>query len=210
MRVWRPKNTAYREQHILGTTAFGGGGVTVWGCFSFDCKMDLYVLNGTMTGQKYRDNIIRNIVVPHFDNHRLATRPLFMDDNTRPHRARIVSDYLRQESIDSIPWPAMSPDVIPIEHLCDDIGRNINDRVPACQNLQEMRDALVQEWQSIPLRSLRHFVAQSMRRRVYELLRKRGGLIIFYCTTYMKSSSYKLYKLYTAIVNAFSPRVLLF
>jgi hypothetical protein len=24
----------------MGTTAFGGGGVTVWGCFSFDCKLD--------------------------------------------------------------------------------------------------------------------------------------------------------------------------
>ena len=84
MRVWRPKNTAYKEQHISGTTAFGGGGVTVWRCFSLDCKMDLYVLNGTMTGQKYRDNIIRDIVVPHFDNYRLATRPLFMDDNARP------------------------------------------------------------------------------------------------------------------------------
>jgi hypothetical protein len=41
MRVWRPKNTAYREQHILGTTAFGGGGVTVWGCFSMWCRMNL-------------------------------------------------------------------------------------------------------------------------------------------------------------------------
>ena len=171
--MWRPKNTAYREQYILGTTAFGGRGVIVWGCFSF-CKMDLYVLNGTMTGQKYRDNIIRDIVVPHFDNDRLATRPLFMDDNARPHRARIVSDYLRQESIDSIPWPAMSPDMNPIEHLWDDIGRKINDRVPACQNLQELCDALVQDWQSIPLRTLRHLV-QSMRRRVDELFRKRGG-----------------------------------
>jgi hypothetical protein len=81
---------------------------------------------------------------------------------------------LRQESIDSIPWPAMSPDMNPIEHLWDDIGRKINDRVPACQNLQELRDALVQEWQSIPLRTLRHLV-QSMRRRVDKLFRKRGG-----------------------------------
>jgi transposase len=114
--------------------------------------MDLYVLNGTMTGQKYRD-IIRDIVVPHFDNHRLATRPLFVDDNARPHRAQIASDYLSQESTDSIQWPAMSPDMNPIEHLWYDIGRKINDRVPACQNLQELRDALVQEWQSIPLTS---------------------------------------------------------
>ena len=69
------------------------------------------------------------------------------------HRARIASDYLRQESIDSIQWPASSPDMYPIEHLWDDIGQKINDRVPACQNLQELRDALVQEWQSIPLTS---------------------------------------------------------
>jgi hypothetical protein len=32
--------------------AFGGAGVTVWGCFSPNCKLDLYVLDGTLTGQK--------------------------------------------------------------------------------------------------------------------------------------------------------------
>ena len=36
-RVWRQRNTSFKDNHILGTTAFGGGGVTVWGCFSFDC-----------------------------------------------------------------------------------------------------------------------------------------------------------------------------
>jgi transposase len=41
--VWRQRNTSFQDNHILGTTAFGGGGVTVWGCFSFDCKLDLYV-----------------------------------------------------------------------------------------------------------------------------------------------------------------------
>jgi hypothetical protein len=34
----------------LGTTAFVCGGVTVWGCFSFDCKLDLYVLDGNLNG----------------------------------------------------------------------------------------------------------------------------------------------------------------
>jgi hypothetical protein len=44
--VWRQRNTSCQDNHILGTTAFGGGDVTVWGCFSFDCKLDLYVLDG--------------------------------------------------------------------------------------------------------------------------------------------------------------------
>jgi hypothetical protein len=36
------------------------------------------------------DQLIRDVlqpVVPHFDNHPLATRPVYMDDNARPHRS---------------------------------------------------------------------------------------------------------------------------
>ena len=32
-------------------------------------------------GVKYRDNVLRDIVVPHFDNHGLAHIPIFMEDN---------------------------------------------------------------------------------------------------------------------------------
>jgi hypothetical protein len=47
----------------VGTTAFGGGGFTVWGCFSLNCKIDLYVIGGTLRGQKYRDQILHSLVV---------------------------------------------------------------------------------------------------------------------------------------------------
>jgi hypothetical protein len=55
--------------------------------------LDLYVLDGNLTGQKYRDNVLAPRVVSHFDNHALADRPMFMDDNARPHRARIVQHF---------------------------------------------------------------------------------------------------------------------
>jgi hypothetical protein len=126
----------------LVTTAFGGRGVTVWGCFSFDCKLDLYILDGNLTGQKYRDNVLAPHVVPHFDNHALADRPMFMDDNARPHRARIVQHFLQQEAVQTIPWPAMSPDMNPIEHAWDFIGRKINQRNPKCQSIDELRTAI--------------------------------------------------------------------
>ena len=50
-------------------------------------------------------------VVPHFDNHSLADRPMFMDDNACRHRARIVQHLLQQEVVQTFPWPAMSPDM---------------------------------------------------------------------------------------------------
>jgi hypothetical protein len=45
----------------------------------------LYVIDGTLRGQKYRDQILRSLVVPHFDGHPLASRPILMDVNARPH-----------------------------------------------------------------------------------------------------------------------------
>ena len=124
---------------------FWGWGVTVWGCFSFDCKLDLYVLDGNLTSQKYCDNVLAPRVVPHFDNHALADRPMFMNDNARPHRARIVQHFLQQEAVQTIPWPAMSPDMNPIEHVWDFIGRKINQRNPKYRNIDELRTAILQE-----------------------------------------------------------------
>ncbi|GFS91013.1 transposable element Tcb2 transposase [Trichonephila clavipes] len=42
---------------------------------------------------------------------------LFMDDNTRPHRANIVDECLQSEDITRINWAAYSPDLNPIEHV---------------------------------------------------------------------------------------------
>jgi len=69
---------------------FGGGDETVLQCFSFNCKLDLHVLQGNPDGGTYRDNVLSAQVVPHFDNHALADRLIVTDDNTSPHRARSV------------------------------------------------------------------------------------------------------------------------
>jgi hypothetical protein len=113
-------------------------------------------------------------VVPHFDNRALADRPMCMDYNARPHRARIAQHFLQQEAVQTIPWPAMSPDMSPIEHVRDFIGRKINQRNPKCQNIDELRTAILQEWQQFPQERFRRLV-RSMTRRVTELHIKRGG-----------------------------------
>jgi hypothetical protein len=49
----------------------------------------------------------------------------------------IVQHFLQQEAVQTIPWPAMSPDMNHIEHVWDFIGRKINQRNPKCQNIDE-------------------------------------------------------------------------
>ena len=63
--------------------------------------------------------------------------------------ARVCQDFLNQNHVRVLPWSALSPDLSPIENLWDELGR----RVRHCQNppetLQEVRDALVYEWNNI-------------------------------------------------------------
>ena len=60
----------------------------VWGCISHDYKLDLVTIQGNLTGDQYIRDVLQPVVVPHFDNHILATRPVYMDNNARPHRSR--------------------------------------------------------------------------------------------------------------------------
>jgi hypothetical protein len=60
----------------------------VWGCISHDCKLDLVTIQGNLTGDQYIRDVLQPVGVPHFDNHPLATRPVYMDDSARPHHSR--------------------------------------------------------------------------------------------------------------------------
>ena len=99
---------------------------------------------------------------------------MFMDVKARPHEARIVQHFLQQEDVQTIQWPAMSLDMNPIEHVWDFIGRKINQRNPKCQNIDELRTAILEEWQQFPQERIRRLL-RSMTRRVTELHNKRGG-----------------------------------
>ena len=84
------------------------------GCISHDCKLDLITIRGNLTGDQYNRDVLKPVVVPHFDNHPLAARPMFLDDNTRPYRA---TAYLQSEAVTFLPWPARSPNLNSIENV---------------------------------------------------------------------------------------------
>ena len=56
----------------------------VWGCLSHDDKMDLVNIQGSLTGERYIHDVLEPVVLSHFENHPLTTRPVYMDDNARP------------------------------------------------------------------------------------------------------------------------------
>jgi transposase len=174
MRVWRHKNTAYTPRNIQPTVPYGGGSVMVWGCISHDCKVDLVIIQGNITGDQYIRDVLQPVVVPHFDNHPLATRPVYMNDNARPHRSRVVTAYLQSEAVTPVPWPAMSPDLNHIEHIWDILGRRMHAREPPVQNIRQLEAVSHREWQQLSQQDIRRLTG-GMRRRVEAVIQARGG-----------------------------------
>ncbi|GFX00917.1 transposable element Tc1 transposase [Trichonephila clavipes] len=69
----------------------------------------------------------RQVLLPHVRLFRGAIGPdfIFMDDNARPHRTLAVEELLESEDIPRMDWPAYSPDLNLIEHVCDALERRI-------------------------------------------------------------------------------------
>ena len=70
---------------------------------------------------------------------------MLMQDNARPHTARIDTQYLDDVEIRKMDWPSRSPDLNPIEHVWDMMGRKIRNRVSAPSNLEQLKEALTKE-----------------------------------------------------------------
>ena len=170
LRVWRRSGERYADANVIRRVAHGGASVMVWAGICHGQRTRLHFIDGNLNGQRYRDEILRPIVVPFVRLHHLT----FQQDNARPHVARICMDFLGEEDIDVLNWPPYSPDMSPIEHLWDVLDKRVRRRDPVPENVRQLRVALQEEWDNIPQATIDNLV-MSMRRRCTALRDANGG-----------------------------------
>ncbi|GFT63669.1 transposable element Tcb2 transposase [Trichonephila clavipes] len=125
------------------------------------------VTNGTMTGQRYIDEVLLHRV--RLFRGAVGDKFVFMDDNATCPPTLAVQDCLDSEGIQILVWPARSPDLNPIENVWDALGRQVAGRNYPPTNKNTLIRALTEEWDKLPQQLLDN-VVQSMRKPP-ELLR---------------------------------------
>ena len=123
-RVYRRRGERFADACVVERDRFGGGSVMVWGGIAHGIKSQLIIVAGNMTAVRYRDEILRPVAVPLVQQRNL----ILQQDNARPHVARVCQDFLANNNIAPLAWPPYSPDLIPIEHMWDELDRRVRKR----------------------------------------------------------------------------------
>ena len=173
-RVYRRRGERFCDNTVIEHDRFGGGGVMVWGAINHNLRSRLVICDGNLTARRYVDEILRPVLIPLLRRQPNANQLTFQHDNARPHSAAFTTNFLRQNGVDVMDWPSLSPDLNPIEHLWDELGRRIRRRQRPPQTLRELRQALEQEWDNIPRATIRR-LCRSMPSRLRECLGNNGG-----------------------------------
>ena len=173
MRVWRKTGTRYNIENLMPTVKHGGGGIMVWGCFSALGLGSLVRIEGKMDHRDYI-NILKNNLLPFIQENYPTNHYKFQDDNAPVHTAKNVKKWMSEKKIILLEdWPSQSPDLNPIEHLWDELGQRLKNRLEHPKNLGELEIFLKQEWEQIPHEKYLKLV-DSIPQRIEECIANNG------------------------------------
>ncbi|GFT52900.1 transcription factor Sox-6 [Trichonephila clavipes] len=139
--IWRELGSRNHPSNIIERDRYGGHGVLVWGGIMLGSRTDLHIFDaGSVNGTRYCNEIL----LPYVRLFRgaMGLQFFFMDDNAPCHRTVAAEQLLESEDIERMDWQARSPDLNPIEHVWDFLGRRLAARTLPPVTIRELRLAL--------------------------------------------------------------------
>ncbi len=160
---------------LVSTVQAPGGGVMVWGIFSWQTLGPFVPIENHLYATDYQ-SIVANHVHPFMTTVYPSSDGHFQQDNATCHTAQIISDWFLEHDNEFtlLKWPPQSPDLNPIEHLWDVVEREIRIMDVQPTNLQQLRDVIISIWTNISEECFQNLV-ESMPRRIKAVLKAKGG-----------------------------------
>ena len=156
----------------------------VWGCISYEglgplircsdhMNQEEYKVQGIFCFQTFPEIKILSSMLQAFPRlrSRATNHPIFQHDNAACHTAGGVETFLRAKNVTLLPWPALSPDLSPIENVWGHIAKKM---VGKCFLSKDDVWAEVQkQWAEVPLAYI-HSLYDSMPSRLLAVQQAKG------------------------------------
>ena len=175
LRVWVRSGEKVKDRFSFPRIQGGGGRLLIWGAIWIGGRSELHIQQENMDSNRYVDVLERLVCPLAFQLGDPSEDWLFMDDNARPHRSRVTNDFKSMAGLRTIPWPARSPDLNPIENVWSMMKRNVRRKLQPGDTLEQLRFLLETEWRDLQ-QSVVDSIVESMPSRVSDVLKLKGDL----------------------------------
>lgn len=146
--------------------------VMIWGAIFYGGRSDLCFID-TMVDRWVYIKILEDYLLPIYSKNR-RKKFIFQDDGAPCHRAKAVDQWKKSQGLECLEWVGQSPDMNPIEHVWDFMGRELRILENRPKNKKELKSALQEIWEKIPQNFIDRLIL-SVPRRLKTLFNVNGG-----------------------------------
>lgn len=170
-KYWQDKRLPRQTRHKRN---FGGGSLMVWAAFGYAGKSRICFIPTRTNAEMYIQLLDQELI--DYSETFYPDKWTFQQDNAPIHTANLSKMFFSSRNIDVLEWPALSPDLNPIEDLWGILSAKVYKNGRQFESIVHLKDAVVAEWAKISKSTLEK-LADSMPTRLDKVISAKGNHI---------------------------------